>query len=83
MLGKAARERALELFTIGRAVDTFDKIYRDVAASHPSESEAGDASGAASGKTASDDAELADDVSDDAISQWTTEESSVPTGLAA
>jgi polysaccharide biosynthesis protein PelF len=30
-LGKAARERALELFTIGRAVDTFDEIYRTVA----------------------------------------------------
>jgi len=29
-LGKAARERALELFTIGRAVDTFDEIYRTI-----------------------------------------------------
>jgi glycosyltransferase involved in cell wall biosynthesis len=30
-LGKAARKRALELFTIERAVDTFDEIYRTVA----------------------------------------------------
>ncbi len=29
-LGKAARERALELFTIARAVDTFNEIYRTV-----------------------------------------------------
>ena len=29
-LGRAARERALELFTISRAVDTFDEIYRTV-----------------------------------------------------
>ncbi|HEV2347462.1 MAG TPA: GT4 family glycosyltransferase PelF [Actinocrinis sp.] len=32
-LGLAARERALELFTITRAVDTFDEIYRTVAMS--------------------------------------------------
>lgn len=30
-LGKAARERALEVFTIARAVDTFDEIYRNLA----------------------------------------------------
>jgi glycosyltransferase involved in cell wall biosynthesis len=30
-LGKAARRRALELFTIEHAVDTFDTIYRDLA----------------------------------------------------
>jgi polysaccharide biosynthesis protein PelF len=29
-LGRAARERALELFTIARAVDTFEEIYRTV-----------------------------------------------------
>jgi glycosyltransferase involved in cell wall biosynthesis len=29
-LGEAARKRALELFTIARAVDTFDEIYRTV-----------------------------------------------------
>lgn len=35
-LGKAARERALELFTITRAVDTFDEIYRTLSAPHAS-----------------------------------------------
>lgn len=35
-LGKAARERALELFTIARAVDAFDEIYRSLAAPHTS-----------------------------------------------
>jgi polysaccharide biosynthesis protein PelF len=33
-LGKVARERALEMFTIGRAVDTFDEIYRTVSLTH-------------------------------------------------
>jgi glycosyltransferase involved in cell wall biosynthesis len=36
-LGKAARERAMELFTISRAVETFDEIYRSVAAPHASQ----------------------------------------------
>jgi hypothetical protein len=69
-LGKAARERALELFTIGRAVDIFDEIYNSLAAPRVPEPELGcvTAPDAASGSTES---------------SWAAEESSVPSGLAA
>lgn len=39
-LGRAARERALELFDIERAVAAFDEIYRDLAAEPEPDSEA-------------------------------------------
>jgi glycosyltransferase involved in cell wall biosynthesis len=69
-LGIAARERALKLFTIGRAVDIFDEIYNSLAAPRVPEPEL-------ECVTASDAA------SDSTASSWAAEESSVPSGLAA
>jgi hypothetical protein len=36
-LGTAARQRALELFTVEQAIDAFQLIYTDVAAGRPVE----------------------------------------------
>jgi glycosyltransferase involved in cell wall biosynthesis len=72
-LGKAARERVLELFTIGRAVATFNEIYCSLAAPRVAEPGRSNASDAAS---------------EDEVSRWTAshaDDASVATvtGLAA